>query len=216
LLARARLYALNNDPQPALADLDKLLTIDANNVGARVLRARLYSGQQLNAQALDELNTAATMQPNDPAAFKARAALLRQLGDSAGAEADLERARALEPGNLDLALQQVALLKQQNRLSDALAIYRAILPSAADPAPLYLDAGEMRYSMRNYRRALANYTIAAELRPDDGAAFYGIGLAQRKLGDFGAAKQAFKTYIRLNPAAAERAELEAWIAKWGG
>ena len=169
-----------------------------------------------DAQALDELNAATTMQPNDPASYKARAALLRQLGDSAGAEADLERARALEPGNIGLALRQVALLKDQKRLGEALAIYRAILTSAPDPAPLYLDAGQMRYAMRNYRRALANYAIAAELKPDDGAAYYGIGLAQRKLGDFRAAKQAFKTYLQLTPSAPERAELEAWIAKWGG
>jgi tetratricopeptide (TPR) repeat protein len=74
----------------------------------------------------------------------------------------------------------------------------------------------MRYAMHNYRRALANYAIAAELKPNAGAAFYGVGLAQRKLGDFRAAKQAFKTYLRLTPSAPERAELEAWIHKWGG
>ena len=58
--------------------------------------------------------------------------------------------------------------------------------------------------------------LAAELKPDAGATYYGIGLAQRKLGDFRAAKQAFKTYLRLTPSAPQRAELEAWIAKWGG
>jgi tetratricopeptide (TPR) repeat protein len=156
------------------------------------------------------------MRPSDPASYQARAALLRQLGDLAGAEADLERARALAPGNLDLALRQVALLKQQGRLEEALAIYRAILPTVDDPAAIYLDAGQMRYKLRHYRRALANYRLAAELAPDSAPAQYGIGLALRKLGDYRAAKAAFKSYVRLAPSAPEHAELEAWINKWGG
>jgi len=114
-----------------------------------VLRASIYNHQQLHDQALDDLDAAVAAQPQDAAAFKARADLLRQFGDAAGAEADLASARALEPGNIELALRQVALLKQQNRLSDALAIYRGILPNVADPAPIYLDAGQMRYAMRS-------------------------------------------------------------------
>jgi tetratricopeptide (TPR) repeat protein len=115
-----------------------------------------------------------------------------------------------------LALRQVALLKQQGRLEEALAIYRAILPTVDDPAAIYLDAGQMRYKLRHYRRALANYQLAAELAPDSAPAQYGIGLALRKLGDYQAAKAAFKSYVRLAPSAPERAELEAWINKWGG
>ena len=210
------MYALKGDAPPAQADLDQVLRLDAESVEARVLRAQLYAGQQLNDQALAELGQAAAMQPSDPASFKARAALLRQLGDNAGAEADLARARELEPGNLDLALKQVAVLKQQGKLLEALAIYRAILPSAGDPAPIYLDAGQMRYRLQHYRRAVANYELAAQLQPDSAPAYYGLGLAQRKLGRFAAAKAAFKTYLRLAPDAPERAELAAWIAKWGG
>jgi len=74
----------------------------------------------------------------------------------------------------------------------------------------------MRYKLRHYRRALANYQLAADLKADNGSAFYGIGLAQRKLGNYAAAKQAFKEFLRLSPNAPERAELEAWIRKWGG
>jgi tetratricopeptide (TPR) repeat protein len=128
----------------------------------------------------------------------------------------MERARALAPDNLDLALSQVALLKQQGRLEEALAIYRAILPHVADPSTIYLDAGQMRYKLHHYRRALANYQLAAEQSPDSAPAQYGLGLALRKLGDYQAAKAAFKRYLHLAPSAPERAELEAWIDKWGG
>ena len=58
--------------------------------------------------------------------------------------------------------------------------------------------------------------IALDAKPESGPAYYGIGLAQRKLGNYMAAKSAFKSYLRLVPDAPERADLTAWIAKWGG
>jgi tetratricopeptide (TPR) repeat protein len=70
--------------------------------------------------------------------------------------------------------------------------------------------------LRQYRRALANYRLAAELAPDSAPAQYGIGLSLRKLGDYQGAKAAFKSYLRLAPSAPERAGLEVWIKKWGG
>jgi tetratricopeptide (TPR) repeat protein len=204
------------DTNAALADLDATLRLDAGNVQAHVLRARLYNHQQLTDAALQDLNTAVTMQPGDAAGYQARAALLRQLGDVGAANDDLERARALQPGNLDLALLQVQVLKEQGKYEEALAIYRAILPAVAQPAAIYLDAGQMRYKLRQYRRALANYRLAAQLEPASGVAHYGVGLALRKLGSYSAAKQSFKEYLRLSPNAPERAELEAWSRKWGG
>jgi tetratricopeptide (TPR) repeat protein len=154
------------------------------------------------------------LKPHDAQSFRERAALRQQLGDAAGAQADLEQARALEPGNADSALRLARLLRDQGRLEESLAIYRALLADGADPAPLYLDAGQMRYALRHYRRALANYSAAAEADPNSAEAFRGVGLAQRKLGGYRAAVAAFEQYLRLAPDAPDRAEIAAWVQKW--
>ena len=119
------------------------------------------------------------------------------------------------PGNTALALRQAAVLEQQGQLREALVLYGQAIAVSAEPAPLYLHAGKLRYNLGQYRRALANFQVALERQPDTGPAYRGIGLAQRQLGDFPAALAAFKHYLQLMPAAPDRAEIvgvdaEAW------
>ena len=52
--------------------------------------------------------------------------------------------------------------------------------------------------------------------PSQGAAYGGLGRSYRQLGDLPAAIAAFKTYLRLTPDAADRAEVAAWVRKHGG
>jgi tetratricopeptide (TPR) repeat protein len=139
-----------------------------------------------------------------------------QAGDLAGAQEDLERAQALLPGNTDLALRQAAVLERQGRLREALALYGQAIVVSAAPAELYLHAGKLRYNLGQYRRALANFQAALERKPGNGPAYGGIGLSQRQLGNTAAALVAFKEYLRLEPAAPDRAEIAAWVRKHGG
>ena len=60
---------------------------------------------------------------------------------------------------------------------------------------------------------LANFTAALERQPESAEAYRGIGLAQRKLGNTGAATTAFRNYLKLSPEAADRIEIEGWIGK---
>ena len=68
--------------------------------------------------------------------------------------------------------------------------------------------------MGQYKRALANYNAALAAQPENDGAYRGIGYSERQLGNTGAAIVAFHHYLRLAPDAPERADLEAWIAKW--
>ncbi len=84
------------------------------------------------------------------------------------------------------------------------------------PEPLYQAAGMLRYRLGEYRRSLANFKAALAAQPENGPAYLGIGLAQRKLGNDAAAIVAFKNYLRLVPNAPEAAELTDWMRKHGG
>jgi tetratricopeptide (TPR) repeat protein len=108
------------------------------------------------------------------------------------------------------------VLEQQGKLREALVLYGQAIAVSAEPEPLYLHAGKLRYNLGQYRRALANFQVALERKPDNGPAYNGIGLAQRQLGNFPAALAAFKQYLQLRPAAPDRAEIVAWMRKHGG
>src|SRR5262249_13869948 len=151
-----------DDAAYALGDLNAVLQLDSSNIEARVLRARIYNQQHLTDQALDDLNRVLALAPQDAASYQARAKLLQQLGDLAGAQADLERAQALQPGNVELALRQAALLEAQGQPNEALALYRQAIAAsdAAAQARLYLHVGKLRYTLGQYRRALANFQAA--------------------------------------------------------
>ncbi len=65
-------------------------------------------------------------------------------------------------------------------------------------------------------QALADFRAAAAANSATSAAYQGIGLVQRKLGNDSAAITAFATYLRLAPHAPDHAELRAWMRTHGG
>jgi tetratricopeptide (TPR) repeat protein len=161
------------------------------------------------------MSTVLAMNPQDSASYRARAELLRQLGDTAGAQADLDRALALAPGNTEIVLRQADLLEAQGKLDAALGLYAQALNLNPDPA-LYIHIGKLRYGLGQYSRAVANFQAALERSKDNSAAYQGLGLAQRQLGNDQAALSALKKYLLLTPAAPDRVDIEAWVQKHGG
>ena len=107
-------------------------------------------------------------------------------------------------------------MEEQGKLSEALVLYSQAIVVSAEPSSLYLHAGKLRYNLKQYSRALANFQEALERKPDNGPAYRGIGLVQRQLRNFPAARAAFKQYLRLMPAAPDRAEIVAWMRRHGG
>jgi tetratricopeptide (TPR) repeat protein len=66
---------------------------------------------------------------------------------------------------------------------------------------------------RNYQQAIMHFQSALEHNPNNANAYQGLGLTQRRLGNTDAAIGTFLMYLRLNPEAADRADLEAWMQK---
>ena len=66
-------------------------------------------------------------------------------------------------------------------------------------AETYFVRGYMNHELGNYDDAIAAYTQAIRLKPDDAAAYLNRGLAKGELGDHFAAITDFDTAIRLKP-----------------
>jgi tetratricopeptide (TPR) repeat protein len=212
-LERGKLQAGQGNFAAARIDLDRAVAIDPKNVRALLSHARLLEQQGNLDLALQDVEQALAVKVDNIETLTLQARLLNKKGDTATAQAVLERARSLQPKNTALVLREVTLLAEQGRPEEALSRIRSAIGDGADPLPLYVAAGRLRYSLGDYARARANYNAAVNTAPENGPAFYGLALCERKLGNRLAAVTAFQTYLRLEPNAPERPEIEAWLAK---
>lgn len=91
-----------------------------------------------------------------------------------------------------LALRQGKAQEAFERFDQAVSLDPSYIDARFNKAAVLLDAGD-------YPRAKAELTTIVEKRPDDYAAFVALGVAQRGLKDFAAAKTTWDRVIREAP-----------------
>lgn len=116
-------------------------------------------------------------------------------GAPAEAEAAFRRALELAPGSEVIILNFAAWLRKQGRLPEA----AGLLASLPESALSRTQQGLLAQQMRDYRQARAALRRAVELQADSVNAWYGLGNAERALGDPEAAEIAFRQACILSP-----------------
>lgn len=109
-------------------------------------------------------------------------------------EADLAEAiKNLEadPDNPELIVWHGRRLGYLWRYHDAIDVYTAGITKHPDHAMLYRHRGHRYISVRNFQRAAADLTRAAELEDSDFDIWYHLGLAHYLNGDFEKAREAY-------------------------
>lgn len=111
LTDRALVQAALGRTADAVADLDRVLTLDPRRAEALVLRAAAKRRMDRIAEAEADITRALTLGADNAEALLERGIIRQLRGDTAGARADWERALALAPdtATADLALQNLAL-----------------------------------------------------------------------------------------------------------
>ena len=104
--------------------------------------------------------------------------------------------RALEAQNLNFAIPSNYLKALLNRSGIAKPFSQQSQFISADT---YFRRGNDKTRMENYQGAIADYTRAIRLKPDDANAYYNRGNAKRELGQHFAAIADYDTTIRLKP-----------------
>ncbi len=109
----------------------------------------------------------------------------------AAAWADLGSRRAFNYFNIDPTAALLAKAKE--------AIDAAVRLAPDDPAVLEGQGDYYYYCYRDYARAAENYARLAELRPNDPALFWSMGLIERRQGRFADAWRNFQRAMELDP-----------------
>ena len=115
------------------------------------------------------------------------------------------RAAAINPADADSNLNLGAYQQEHKNLAPAIAQYQKVLAITQDNirlteplrAKAFRNLGFAHRDLRDYPQARESFQHAVNLNPNDGEAWMQIGILAYKLGDFGAAVQAYTTALHL-------------------
>ncbi|HEX3473743.1 MAG TPA: tetratricopeptide repeat protein, partial [Kofleriaceae bacterium] len=203
LLARAEAYRRSGRRKEARADYEAALkTTEEDDPNRKDAAARLAS----LLRDAGEFDDAVEILRDTVRVSGANAKIYTELGMIYVAQKRLELAQLVltKAAELDakdpaiynafavLALRQGKAQEAFERFDQAVSLDPAYIDARFNKAAVLLDAGD-------YARAKAELTTIVEKRPDDYAAFVALGVAQRGLKDFAAAKTTWDRVIREAP-----------------
>jgi tetratricopeptide (TPR) repeat protein len=133
------------------------------------------------------------------------------LADDKGVVPAAQRELAAHPDSaeafLKLSQAHAAVWEEREAVS---ACTRGLL-ALGDNADLLIERGHRELPMREFARARADLTRAAQLNPRKMDAYYHLGLAHYFLGEFDAAADAFRHAVELAPNDDERINSTNWL-----
>lgn len=102
-----------------------------------------------------------------------------------------------------LLLVAAVSCRPDDQRTDSVTAEKAMQARAALPAEVVaqLDSGNAAFRVKDHKGALAHYTRATELAPDEAAGWYGVYMAQLALGNEEAAQAALAKAQSANPGA---------------
>lgn len=155
----------------AIADFDKVLDLQPDNVDALILRGDSYSQLTQAGRALADLNRAVANAPDNPQAFLYRGLAQGRRGEDKLALADYDRALFLEPQYVDALVNRAAVHASLGRAVNAIGDLDAALAIwPTNPVALY-NRGYAHFAQRAYDKAIADYDAAIAVDPSLGPAY---------------------------------------------
>jgi tetratricopeptide (TPR) repeat protein len=206
-----RAYIKNqlNDPQGALADCDKAISLNpqAAVYTIYILRGTLKQEKLNDSQgALADYDKAIALNPQAAIAYSNRGFLRYQkLNDPQGALVDFNQALALNPQSAVVYYNRGTLKYQKlNNPQGALADYNQAISLNPKLAEAYSNRGLLKNSINDSKGALADYDQAISLNPKLAEAYYNRGnLKYVKLNNPQGALADYNQAVSLNPKLAE-------------
>jgi Tfp pilus assembly protein PilF len=147
----------------ALADLDKVIDLDVNNLLARIMRARIYSTQKKNDLAKADLERVIERNPRFAEAILLRSMIFASEGNFAAAITDLKQIARAAPDNVPLQLQLAAFYAADDRPSKAIEIYDKIIADDDQSSDAIRGRADTKLAIGDHASAIADYEAALKI-----------------------------------------------------
>jgi len=200
----------------AEAAYDSVLSVDPGNSAALLGRGYLRSWAGKTDLAAQDFQAAMKGGGDRAGAATGLGYNALRKGDYAGAIQDFQQALSAAPGQ-DLAATGLAYAELWRRDADQATRRSAALLNpqpAAYPAAAadQLRGGILQLSERKFPQAVHSLASATSGAPDWPEAFYNLALAYQADGQTDKAVAAYRKYLQLRPAAADRADVSSRIS----
>jgi tetratricopeptide (TPR) repeat protein len=164
LLVRA---GLEEEMDKRLADINKALELDPDNVTALLMRAGVYREKGEQDKALADADRALQLGPEVPAAIRTRAMLLTEQRRFGEAVEELQKLQRLAPRDTLTLLQLAILFSADDKPEKAIAAYSAVLAEDPKEWRALRGRGDAYLNIGKQIEAIADYENGLMLQPDD-------------------------------------------------
>ncbi|MCM1021389.1 MAG: tetratricopeptide repeat protein [Muribaculum sp.] len=193
-VARARLYLQKGDTTAALADVEKTIQLNKNNVNAYVIRAdiSISRGNQYK-EALADMDEAIKLQPQFAGFFVNRAFLRYKLDDYFGAMADFDYAIQLDPLSVPALFNRGMLRAEVHDNNKAISDFSEVLKLEPDNYKAMFNRALLFSEIGEYQSAVNDLDRVVERFPEFAGAYFARCEAYRMMGQ---TKKAERDYNR--------------------
>lgn len=157
----------------------------------------LYTRKDNNSGAIADFNAALKINPREMSAYINRGIVHRKLGELGKAIDDFTAAIKLLPPKIDPVSERVLPDAVAGQLSSQKELERNHIPLQA--AFVYFQRGLSYYDKQEYDRAIADFSEAIRLNPNEGSAYVGRGATYLYKDELKKAIADFSEAIRLSP-----------------
>ena len=182
---RAAAYFSQGRLEEAIQDLNQAVKLNPNYAHAFVHRGEVYRAMGQDERAIQDFDQAIKLEPNYAHAFRERGRTYSHQGQHKRAIENFDQAIKFSPaysGALDdRCLSRAALGQLQEALADC---NNAMWLRPGQRRATALTARGIVYlKMKQFDSAIADFSAALKLVPNDASSLYGRGLAERGKGD---------------------------------
>ena len=166
----------------AIADFDRVLEIEPDNIEALVSRGDAFSQIGDMGRAMVDLNRAVALAPDNPTVLLTRGQVESRRGNPAGAARDYEAALKVDPRNAGAMVNLAAIRLMQGQPQTAQGLLdQAIVIDQRDPLAYY-NRGYTEFVLRQYDKSIGDYSAAIDLDPTMGLAYNNRALSRAVAG----------------------------------
>ncbi len=198
LLKLAEDHLILTDNGSAMIAVDKILKLDNQNAEGFFMMGMIYRSMNEKEKAINSFQTAIEIEPELHDAWILIGQLYEDLGNKVALNY-FEQAIKLDTTNINAWHSKAFYLQNNDRIPEALELYRKINIKDRQFEEAYLNAGILYLSMDSIDAAYEQFNILVNISPASYLGFYYRGITNELKGNISLATEDYSISQKINP-----------------